>query len=97
MQVISTAIPDVKIIRPQKHGDHRGFLSETFSRRELAAPLGDIDFVQDNHSMSVKPGTVRGLHFQKPPYAQAKLIRVLKGAIWDIAVDLRKDSATFGK
>ncbi|MFP3942398.1 MAG: dTDP-4-dehydrorhamnose 3,5-epimerase [Alphaproteobacteria bacterium] len=96
MQVTSAAIPDVKLVRPQKHGDHRGFLSETFSKRKLAETVADAEFVQDNHSMSARQGTVRGLHFQTPPHAQGKLIRVLKGAIWDVAVDLRAGSPTFG-
>ncbi|MFW6027657.1 MAG: dTDP-4-dehydrorhamnose 3,5-epimerase [bacterium] len=96
MQVTSTAIPDVKLIRPQKHGDHRGFLSETFSKHKLERALANAAFVQDNHSMSARRGTVRGLHFQTPPHAQAKLIRVLKGAIWDVAVDLRSGAPTFG-
>lgn len=96
MQVISTKISDVKLIRPRKHGDHRGFLSETFKKRDLEEAGTDLDFVQDNHSLSVSRGTVRGLHFQTPPFGQAKLIRVLKGAIWDVAVDLRRASPTFG-
>jgi dTDP-4-dehydrorhamnose 3,5-epimerase len=80
----SLAIPDVKIIRPKKHGDHRGFFSETYSQK-------------DNHSLSADQGTVRGLHFQPPPYAQDKLIRVTRGAIFDVAVDLRVGSPTYGK
>lgn len=97
MEVISTDIPDIKVIRPRKHSDHRGFLSETFKKRDLAEAGVDLDVVQDNHSLSASRGTVRGLHFQMPPFAQAKLIRVLKGAIWDVAVDLRRASPTFGR
>lgn len=96
MQVTSTAIPEVKLLRPWKHGDHRGFLSETFSKRKLERALANADFVQDNHSMSARRGTVRGLHFQTRPHAQGKLIRVLRGAIFDVAVDLRDASPTFG-
>lgn len=96
IQIIPTAIPDVTLIEPKKHGDHRGFFSETYNQRDFAPVLGDVTFVQDNHSASGTMGTVRGLHFQTPPFAQAKLIRVLKGAIWDVVVDLRRGSATFG-
>jgi dTDP-4-dehydrorhamnose 3,5-epimerase len=85
----SLAIPDVKIIRPKKHGDHRGFFSETYSQKDFAESGISITFVQDNHSLSADQGTVRGLHFQPPPYAQDKLIRVTRGAIFDVAVDLR--------
>jgi len=97
MQVTSLDIPDVKIIRPKKFGDHRGFFSETFNKRDFAEHGIDIDFVQDNHSLSEKRGTLRGLHFQSPPYAQDKLVRVIRGSILDVAVDLRKGSPTYGK
>jgi dTDP-4-dehydrorhamnose 3,5-epimerase len=93
----SLAIPDVKIIRPKKHGDHRGFFSETYSQKDFAESGISITFVQDNHSLSADQGTVRGLHFQPPPYAQDKLIRVTRGAIFDVAVDLRVGSPTYGK
>ena len=79
MQVIETLIPEVKLVRPARHADHRGFFSETFSRRALAQAGIDRDWVQDNHSLSRTRGTVRGLHFQVPPHAQAKLVRVLRG------------------
>ncbi len=90
-------IPDVLIISPIKHGDQRGFFSETFSKAGLAEAGIDIDFVQDNHAHSVQSGTVRGLHFQTPPFAQHKLIRAVRGAIFDVAVDLRVGSPTWGR
>lgn len=97
MEIERTAIPDVLILRPKRHGDHRGFFSETYSRPVLAAAGIDLDFVQDNHAYSAAKGTVRGLHFQTPPFAQAKLIRVTRGAILDVAVDIRRNSPTFGR
>ena len=95
--VESLPIPEVRIIRPKRHGDARGFFSETWSRRALAEAGIDIDFVQDNHAFSARAGTVRGLHFQTPPFAQAKLVRVVRGAIWDVAVDIRVGSPTYGR
>jgi dTDP-4-dehydrorhamnose 3,5-epimerase len=97
MTVRATEIPDVLIITPARHGDARGFLSETYNKQRFAAHGIGIDFVQDNHSFSAAQGTVRGLHFQTPPFAQAKLVRVLRGAIYDVAVDLRASSPTFGR
>lgn len=97
MNVEPTALPDVKIITPTKHGDHRGFFSETYHKQHLAEAGVELDFVQDNHSLSAKPGVLRGLHYQIPPKAQAKLVRVLRGAILDVAVDIRRGSATFGQ
>ena len=97
MQIQSLAIPDIKIITPVRHGDERGFFSEVYNQAALAAAGIDIPFVQDNHSLSVPQGTVRGLHFQTPPFAQAKLVRVLRGAILDVAVDLRRGSPTYGQ
>ena len=91
------AIPEVKLMAPVRHGDHRGFFSEVYNRRALLAEGVDIDFVQDNHSLSTERGTVRGLHFQVPPFAQAKLVRVLRGSAFDVAVDLRRGSPTFGQ
>jgi dTDP-4-dehydrorhamnose 3,5-epimerase len=93
----SLAIPEVKIIRPKKHGDDRGFFSETYTQRAFAEIGIDIAFVQDNHAFSATQGTLRGLHFQSPPFAQDKLVRVVRGAIFDVAVDLRKGSPTFGQ
>lgn len=97
MQVDALDIPDVKLIQPRKFGDHRGFFSETYNRRSLADAGIDLDFVQDNHSLSAEPGTLRGLHCQTPPMAQDKLVRVVRGAIWDVAVDIRAGSPTFGR
>ena len=97
MQVIETAIPDVKVLVPKQFKDHRGFFSEVYSRKALAAVGIDRDFVQDNHSLSVEKGVLRGLHYQVPPMAQDKLIRVVRGAILDVAVDVRRSSPTFGK
>ncbi|HEX6937786.1 MAG TPA: dTDP-4-dehydrorhamnose 3,5-epimerase [Longimicrobiales bacterium] len=97
LQVIPTAIPDVKVIVPARYGDERGFLSEVYERGAFLDAGIDVAFVQENHSYSARRGTVRGLHFQVPPRAQAKLVRVARGAILDVAVDLRPDSPTFGK
>src|SRR5436305_4381439 len=97
MQIIPTDIPDVRIIVPKKHGDHRGFFSEVYSRKALAEAGIHSDFVQDNHSLSAQKGVLRGLHYQVAPMAQDKLIRVVRGAILDVAVDIRRSSPTFGK
>jgi dTDP-4-dehydrorhamnose 3,5-epimerase len=97
MQVIDTAIAGLKILIPQKIGDSRGFFSEIFSQKSLAAAGIETRFVQDNHSLSTETGVVRGLHYQIPPKAQCKLLRVLSGAILDVAVDIRRDSPTFGR
>ena len=91
------AIPEVKIVRPKKHGDARGFFSETWNKRAFAEAGIDLDPVQDNHAFSARKGTVRGLHFQSLPFAQAKLVRVVRGAIFDVAVDIRHGSPTFGQ
>lgn len=97
IEIQSLAIPEVKLIRPQKFGDHRGFFSETWNRQALREVGLDLDFVQDNHSFSAAKGTVRGLHFQIPPHAQAKLIRVVHGAVFEVAVDIRAGSPTYGQ
>ncbi|HUF56331.1 MAG TPA: dTDP-4-dehydrorhamnose 3,5-epimerase [Thermohalobaculum sp.] len=97
LAVENLAIPEVRIIRPKKHGDARGFFSETWNRRAFAEAGVDLDAVQDNHALSARKGTVRGLHFQSPPFAQAKLVRVVRGAIFDVAVDIRHGSPTFGQ
>lgn len=97
MKVIETEIPAVKILLPTRHGDHRGFFSEVFNARLLKEAGLCCEFVQDNHSLSAEKGVVRGLHYQMPPMAQDKLIRVVRGAILDVAVDIRRDSPTFGK
>jgi dTDP-4-dehydrorhamnose 3,5-epimerase len=91
------AIPDVLEIVAQRFGDHRGFFSETWSAPAFAAFGADIAFVQDNHSLSAAAGVLRGLHYQLPPFAQAKLVRVTRGAIFDVAVDIRAGSPTFGQ
>ena len=97
MDVTRLAIPEILILKPAKHGDERGFFSETYSRNALAKAGIALEFVQDNHAYSAQPGTVRGLHFQIPPRAQAKLIRVVRGAIFDVALDLRRNSPTYGR
>lgn len=97
MEITALAIPEIKILRPKKFGDNRGFFSETYSKRSFEAAGLHYDFVQDNHSLSAGTGTVRGLHFQLPPFAQDKLVRVVKGSILDVAVDIRKGSPTFGQ
>ncbi len=97
MKIHRLAIPDVCILKPVKHGDERGFFSETYNAEILAKAGIRLNFVQDNHAYSARPGTVRGLHFQIPPRAQAKLIRVVRGSIFDVAVDLRAGSPTHGQ
>jgi dTDP-4-dehydrorhamnose 3,5-epimerase len=97
MQVDTTAIPGVLIVTPKKFGDERGFFSETFKASALTPWGVRHRWLQDNHSMSAVRGVVRGLHFQAPPRAQAKLLRVVFGAILDVAVDIRKGSPTWGK
>ena len=82
-------------IQLKRHGNHRGFFAETYSRRKYSELGNDVEFVQDNHSVSRAVGTLRGLHFQAPPHAQVKLARCGRGAILDVAVDIRRD--TFGK
>jgi len=97
MSFVELKIPDVKIFIPKKFGDERGFFSETYSKKLFADAGIDIDFVQDNQSLSSQKGVLRGLHYQRPPFAQDKLVRVLKGSILDVAVDIRKNSPTFGQ
>ncbi|MFY9655109.1 MAG: dTDP-4-dehydrorhamnose 3,5-epimerase [Methylocystis sp.] len=97
MLVESTPVQGVKIITPKKFGDERGFFSETYNQSVWKAAGLHYDFVQDNHSLSAAVGVLRGLHFQKPPFAQDKLVRVLRGRVLDVAVDLRRSSPTFGK
>ena len=97
MEIVATAIPGVKIIQPKRFGDHRGFFSETYSWKALAEAGIEREFVQDNHSMSAERGVVRGLHFQIAPHAQSKLIRVVRGSVFDVAVDIHRSSPTFGK
>jgi dTDP-4-dehydrorhamnose 3,5-epimerase len=97
MNFIRTKIPDVVICEPVVHGDHRGYFVETFRADKLEEFLGyKIDFCQDNESKSSK-GVLRGIHYQLPPFAQTKLVRVISGKVLDVAVDIRKNSPTFGK
>jgi len=96
MKIEETFIKDLLIIEPSVFGDERGYFFEAYSKVKLADLGINIEFVQDNQSFS-KKGTLRGLHYQNPPFAQTKLVRVLQGEIIDIAVDLRKESSTFGK
>jgi dTDP-4-dehydrorhamnose 3,5-epimerase len=97
MQVLSSHFRDVKLLRPARHVDSRGFFSEAYSKRAYAE-IGIVnEFVQDNHSLSRKKGVVRGLHFQIDPFAQAKLLRVLRGAVFDVVVDIRTGSPTYGQ
>jgi dTDP-4-dehydrorhamnose 3,5-epimerase len=97
LHVQTLAIADVKVITPSIVRDGRGFFSETYSCRALAEAGIDAEFVQDNHSLSRARGVLRGLHFQTEPFAQGKLVRVLRGSIFDVAVDIRHGSATFGQ
>lgn len=98
MQVEDTKLSGVKILTPRRFGDNRGFFSESWNRRTLAdAGLVLPEFVQDNHSMSRDVGTVRGLHFQAPPHAQGKLVRCGRGVLFDVAVDIRAGSPTYGQ
>ncbi|WP_323039883.1 dTDP-4-dehydrorhamnose 3,5-epimerase [Gemmobacter sp.] len=97
MQIEDTALPGVKILTPRRFGDHRGFFSESWNKKRMDEAGLHYDFVQDNHSFSARVGTVRGLHFQSPPHAQAKLVRCGKGRLFDVVVDIRKGSPTYGK
>jgi dTDP-4-dehydrorhamnose 3,5-epimerase len=97
MEVFETAIPEVKIIRPVRHEDARGFFCESFNRRDLLALGIGIDFVQDNYLHSAMSGTIRGLHYQLAPSAQDKLLQVVRGSVIDVALDLRAGSTTFGR
>ncbi len=96
MNIIKTDIPEVVIVEPRVFGDNRGYFFESFSERDFAAAVREVKFVQDNESLSCY-GVVRGLHFQKPPHAQSKLVRVVRGRVLDVAVDIRKGSPTFGQ
>jgi dTDP-4-dehydrorhamnose 3,5-epimerase len=97
MKVELTAIPGVVVLAPRRHVDERGFFSETYRRSAFHQCGLTADWVQDNHSCSTRPGVLRGLHFQIPPQAQAKLVRVVRGAIFDVVVDIRRGSPTYGK
>jgi dTDP-4-dehydrorhamnose 3,5-epimerase len=97
MQFTRLAIPDVVLIEPKRIGDSRGSFLETFRLDRFTAEIGPVTFVQDNQSRSARKGTVRGLHFQRAPRAQGKLVRVIAGAVLDVAVDIRAGSASFGR
>ena len=97
MKFTSQSIPDVVLIEPTVHGDHRGYFTETFRQDLFEEAVGyQVNFIQDNESKSTK-GVLRGLHYQLPPYTQAKLVRVIEGSVLDVAVDIRKSSPTFGQ
>lgn len=97
MKATPTRIPDVMVVEPKVFGDARGFFYESFNQAAFNAATGTaFAFVQDNHSRSSK-GVLRGLHYQLPPHAQGKLVRVVRGAVWDVAVDIRRNSPTFGR
>ena len=96
MKVTKTEIEGVVIVEPEVFGDHRGYFLESFSERDFTAQVREVKFVQDNESKSCY-GVLRGLHFQKPPHCQSKLVRVVKGTVLDVAVDVRKGSPTFGQ
>jgi dTDP-4-dehydrorhamnose 3,5-epimerase len=97
MQVTDLEISGLKLLVPRRFEDERGFFSETYNEATFSAAGFTDTFVQDNISLSTRAGTIRGLHFQRPPYAQAKLVRVSRGRILDVAVDLRRSSPTFGR
>ncbi|MGB2129696.1 MAG: dTDP-4-dehydrorhamnose 3,5-epimerase [Flavicella sp.] len=96
MKVVETAIPDVLIFEPNVFGDDRGYFMETFRLDKIQKHIGNVNFVQDNESVS-SYGVLRGLHYQKPPFTQSKLVRVMQGEVLDVAVDIRKGSPTFGQ
>lgn len=97
MQITSLSIPGLFLIEPARFEDGRGFFSETFRLDFFQKAVGGVEFVQDNHSLSAEKGTIRGLHYQKEPHAQGKLIRVVRGSILDVAVDVRRGSPTYGR
>lgn len=97
LDVQKTPLEGLLVLTPVRHGDARGFFSESWNRSRMQNAGIDLDFVQDNHSLSAKVGTVRGLHFQSPPRAQDKLVRCGKGALFDVAVDIRRGSPTYGQ
>jgi dTDP-4-dehydrorhamnose 3,5-epimerase len=97
MDIMDTALPEIKVVMPRRIGDVRGFFSEVWNARDFASVGIDAAFVQDNHVRNPQKGTLRGLHFQVPPAAQGKLVRVTRGAIFDVAVDIRQGSPSFGR
>lgn len=96
MDIDQTSLPGVVVLTQRRFGDDRGWFCETWNRAAMVEAEIELDFVQDNHSFSAEPGTLRGLHYQAPPHAQAKLVRCSRGAIFDVAVDVRRGSPTFG-
>ena len=94
IKVLDTVLPEVKIIEPEVYGDHRGFFMESWNASDFSKTLGEVCFVQDCHSKSTK-GVIRGLHYQLAPYTQAKLVRCIEGTVYDVVVDIRKDSPRF--
>jgi dTDP-4-dehydrorhamnose 3,5-epimerase len=97
LKLVETKLKDAFIIEPSVHGDHRGYFMESYNKSKFEALGLQFDLIQDNHSLSTEVGILRGLHFQKSPKAQTKIVRVLTGAIYDVVVDLRPDSETFGQ
>ncbi len=97
MTILPTNLEEVRLLNPKRFIDQRGFFSETWNEQRFRREVADVGFCQDNHSYSAKRGTVRGLHFQKPPFAQGKLVRALRGSIYDVAVDIREGSPTYGQ
>ncbi len=97
MEIEKTNLLELLLLKPKVFKDHRGFFLESYSERTFSENGIAVQFLQDNHAMSVQKGVLRGLHFQLPPYTQTKLIRVTRGAVYDVAVDLRKNSQTYGK
>src|ERR1700741_4872346 len=97
MGIAEFEIPEGKLIVPKRFNDTRGHFSEIWSERRFRQEVANVTFVQDNQSLSAKKGTLRGMHFQRPPFAQGKLVRVLRGSILDVAVDIRKGSPTYGQ
>jgi dTDP-4-dehydrorhamnose 3,5-epimerase len=96
ISVRNLTLPELIVVQPKRFGDARGYFEETWNRRDFMTAGIAVDFIQDNHSLSEAKGTLRGMHFQTPPYAQDKLVRCTKGAIYDVAVDIRRGSPTFG-
>lgn len=97
LEVSETALPEVKLLKPKRFGDDRGWFSEVWNAARFRDAGIDLEFVQDNHSYSAQAGTLRGLHYQSPPRAQAKIVRCVRGAILDVAVDARRGSPTYGR
>jgi dTDP-4-dehydrorhamnose 3,5-epimerase len=97
VEITELALPDVKLVQLKVHGDGRGYFIESYKEADWRPILGDLSFIQDNQSLSAQAGTVRGLHYQIPPFAQAKLVQTLRGRILDVVVDLRRHSPTFGR